>query len=188
MDTPTYGRLHLSERDRQAGRQAGRQAFIYACKQLTVWLPLRRIFANLAATLCRALTVCFNQIGKEACRSRLAMPHSRTLSVALCATAFPKSAMTRRNDAHIHSGCNANCSMTQKIRQTADEAPTSIWLSQRRFYQNFHIYIYTRTSPNGTELFLVEEGDSDTGCPRRNVPNFGRVFLMLNYTDITQNT
>ena len=25
-------------------------------------------------------------------------------------------------------------------------------------------------------------------CPRRNVPNFGRVFLILNYTDITQNT
>ena len=28
----------------------------------------------------------------------------------------------------------------------------------------------------------------NTGCPRRNVPDFGRVFLMLNYTDITQNT
>ena len=27
-----------------------------------------------------------------------------------------------------------------------------------------------------------------TGCDRRNGPNFGRVFLMLNYTDITQNT
>jgi len=27
-----------------------------------------------------------------------------------------------------------------------------------------------------------------TGCPRMNVPDFGRVFLMLNYTDITQNT
>jgi len=27
-----------------------------------------------------------------------------------------------------------------------------------------------------------------TGCSRRNVPDFGRVFLMLNYTDITQNT
>jgi hypothetical protein len=27
-----------------------------------------------------------------------------------------------------------------------------------------------------------------TECPRRNGPNFGRVFLMLNYTDITQNT
>ena len=27
-----------------------------------------------------------------------------------------------------------------------------------------------------------------TACPRRNVKYFGRVFLMLNYTDITQNT
>jgi len=27
----------------------------------------------------------------------------------------------------------------------------------------------------------------NTGCPRRNVPDFGRVFLMLKYTDITQN-
>ena len=27
-----------------------------------------------------------------------------------------------------------------------------------------------------------------TGCNRRNVQDFGRVFLMLNYTDITQNT
>jgi len=30
--------------------------------------------------------------------------------------------------------------------------------------------------------------DLYTGCHRRNRPNFGRVFLMLNYTDITQNT
>ena len=28
----------------------------------------------------------------------------------------------------------------------------------------------------------------NTGCPRRNVPDFGRVFFMLKYTDITQNT
>ena len=27
-----------------------------------------------------------------------------------------------------------------------------------------------------------------TGCPRRNVPDFGRVFLMLKYTDVNQNT
>jgi hypothetical protein len=26
-----------------------------------------------------------------------------------------------------------------------------------------------------------------TECPRRNVPDFGRVFLMVKYTDITQN-
>ena len=27
-----------------------------------------------------------------------------------------------------------------------------------------------------------------TECPRRKMPDFGRVFLMLKYTDITQNT
>jgi len=27
-----------------------------------------------------------------------------------------------------------------------------------------------------------------TECPRRNMSDFGRVFLMLKYTDITQNT
>ena len=27
-----------------------------------------------------------------------------------------------------------------------------------------------------------------TGCPRRNVADFGRIFLMLKYTDIPQNT
>jgi len=27
-----------------------------------------------------------------------------------------------------------------------------------------------------------------TGCNRRNGPDFGRVFLMLNYTEKTQNT
>jgi len=26
------------------------------------------------------------------------------------------------------------------------------------------------------------------GCPRKNVPDFGRVFFILKYTDITQNT
>ena len=34
----------------------------------------------------------------------------------------------------------------------------------------------------------VRAKSSYTGCHRRNGPNFGRVFLMLNYTDITQNT
>jgi len=33
-----------------------------------------------------------------------------------------------------------------------------------------------------------DKRDTYTGCPRRNVQYFGRVFLMLNYTDITQNT
>jgi len=34
----------------------------------------------------------------------------------------------------------------------------------------------------------VVKPDIYTGCPRRNGQNFARVFLMLKYTDITQNT
>jgi hypothetical protein len=37
-------------------------------------------------------------------------------------------------------------------------------------------------------MVLFEVNKCYTECPRRNVPDFGRVFLMLNYTDITQNT
>ena len=36
-------------------------------------------------------------------------------------------------------------------------------------YINIYIYIYT-------------------GCPGRNVPDFGRMFLKLKYTDLTKNT
>ena len=39
----------------------------------------------------------------------------------------------------------------------------------RKIWRNIYVCIYT-------------------GCPRRNVRDFGRVFLMLNYTDITKNT
>jgi len=35
---------------------------------------------------------------------------------------------------------------------------------------------------------LLQNVRTYRGCPRRNVPDFGRVFLMLKYTDITQNT
>ena len=34
----------------------------------------------------------------------------------------------------------------------------------------------------------LKPNDAYTGCNRRNGPNFGRVFLMLNYTEKTQNT
>ena len=39
-------------------------------------------------------------------------------------------------------------------------------------------------SLNATNIYIYIY----TGCPRRNVPDFGKVFLMLKYTDITQNT
>ena len=37
-------------------------------------------------------------------------------------------------------------------------------------------------------LMLDTTFPAHTGCPRRNGPDFGRVFLRSNYTDITQNT
>jgi len=41
----------------------------------------------------------------------------------------------------------------------------------------------------GRKQATAKEGfELHTGCHTRNGPNFGRVFLMLNYTDITQNT
>ena len=36
--------------------------------------------------------------------------------------------------------------------------------------------------------FITISHTTYTGCPRRNVPDLGKVFLMLKYTDITQNT
>ena len=47
--------------------------------------------------------------------------------------------------------------------------------------------IATNTISSGSYWFSKFFGDY-TGCNRRNGPDFGRVFLMLNYTDITQNT
>jgi len=41
---------------------------------------------------------------------------------------------------------------------------------------------------NILDRFCIQSRDRYTECPRRNGQNFGRVFLMLNYTDITQNT
>jgi len=41
------------------------------------------------------------------------------------------------------------------------------------YYMFIHIYVYTYTY---------------TECPGGNVPDFGRMFLKLKYTDITKNT
>ena len=48
-----------------------------------------------------------------------------------------------------------------------------------------YMYVYTAYTHTHTHTLCV---CIYTGCPRRKVPDFGRVFLMLKYTDITQNT
>jgi len=37
-------------------------------------------------------------------------------------------------------------------------------------------------------MVQAELNNMYTGCPGRNVPDFGTMFLELKYTDITQNT
>jgi len=51
-----------------------------------------------------------------------------------------------------------------------------------------HSYIHTHTHTSKQPCNLIHDPQIYTGCPRRNVPDFGRVLLMLKYTDITQNT
>ena len=45
-----------------------------------------------------------------------------------------------------------------------------------------NVYYESKTGIRWSYIYIY------TGCPRRNVPDFGRVFLMLKYADITQNT
>ena len=57
---------------------------------------------------------------------------------------------------------------------------------------SFQILITPLLKSNSTVWYYTLQPEllscNYTGCPRRNGQNFGRVFLMLNYTDITQNT
>ena len=60
---------------------------------------------------------------------------------------------------------------------------------------NFDHSLVSRVMTPDAVLILIQlEGrhhgvlELYTGCNRKNVRDFGRVFLMLKYTDITQNT
>ena len=58
-------------------------------------------------------------------------------------------------------------------------------------YDVVRSYEYDRAhmaAREGTPQSMQLDGGLHTGCPRRNVKYFGRVFLMLTYTDITQIT
>ena len=57
-------------------------------------------------------------------------------------------------------------------------------------YCNNIFFIYSPTSKGYIQYIFTASQTCGhyTGCPRRKGPNFGRVFLRSNYTDITQNT
>jgi len=58
--------------------------------------------------------------------------------------------------------------------------PCIVYENDERYQLDATIVIYYNKY-----LYMFQ---ASTGCPRRNVPNFGRVFLMLEYTDITKNS
>jgi len=65
-----------------------------------------------------------------------------------------------------------------KIQQWID-----LFFHTQRAFSYSHTTSIVLTVNDKMELYMQY-----TGCPRRNVPDFGRVLLMLKCTDITQNT
>ena len=73
---------------------------------------------------------------------------------------------------------------SSQIRGTAGTLPKLIVLFCVLFVCKCVLYYWHRVSTQLqlTNIYIY------TGCPGRNVPDFGRMFLKLKYTDITQNT
>ena len=55
-------------------------------------------------------------------------------------------------------------------------------------YKAIYVFIFYIALYGSSDNCIQPDDGLNTGCPTRNVKYFGRVFLMLNYTDITQNT
>ena len=81
-------------------------------------------------------------------------------------------------------------------KQAVTGTPQKTTLPVRWYVFRYPIYFLFVLKPEHSLLsfsvslirYNSSRSASYTGCHRRNEPNFGRVFLMLNYTDITQNT
>ena len=63
-----------------------------------------------------------------------------------------------------------------------------ILIMQQYLYLPKFLLLFCYCSYTWDEWIIIAVFSLYTGCHRRKGPNFGRVFLMLNYTDITQNT
>ena len=117
-------------------------------------------------------------------------------NVRLCATV----AIWRLSDSHKVQRCHATqagfaltplyidaiCMLDNSLRRllstikiTSDETYCRQWPVW--FYHGFPCYLINST------IFGEKKYTVYTGCNRRNVRDFGRVFLRSHYTDITQN-
>ena len=94
--------------------------------------------------------------------------------------------------------------VAMRIVISCDVLPCSLLDIYRRFREKHTVFLWRvftllvtsenfcqekMTSVPKTTVICVRKGiHVYTGCPRMKGPNFGRVFLRSNYTDITQNT
>ena len=84
----------------------------------------------------------------------------------------------------METALSTHLPILQKMLHVSDACDRDILLSKLKFYgisgkdiAPYHSYLDNR---------LLKQ--QYTGCNRRNGPDFGRVFLMLNYTEKPQNT
>ena len=85
---------------------------------------------------------------------------------------------TKRDRHHLHQSKNPYVQGVL-ISPQPDQEGNKL---QRQKILMFIYPIYNHNWRNISTIYIY------TGCNRRNGPNFGRVFLMLNYTEKTQNT
>jgi len=84
----------------------------------------------------------------------------------------------------MHGPLNVRC----VIYMVSDKVFQCFTCSYLLKFPNLYLFCFTlRHHSLGLSIIFFLDL-MDTGCPRRNGQNFGRVFLMLNYTDIAQNT
>jgi hypothetical protein len=98
--------------------------------------------------------------------------------------------------------CHTDKSSYQEHKEIPLPTPVYRWQILNRFPHSLHSKTLRQYDVVCGELWSCNETDTYinlrqyyyiyiyiyTGCNRRNGPDFGRVFLKSNYTDITQNT
>jgi len=77
--------------------------------------------------------------------------------------------------------------LSGKTKNNLSNLTVYYWL-QNFVLSIFYLSLFFVSKSKIYKALTCGVGTIYTGCPRRNVPDFGRVFLMLKYTDITQNT
>jgi len=95
---------------------------------------------------------------------------------------------------YINQGVRKGCNLSPALFNIYIDNLLRNWKYKADAGIMLKINLYLNTLLFTDDQVTIQESEDKlqksacTGCPRRNVPDFGRVFLTLKYTDITQNT